>query len=283
MPETNSTLPTTKKRQDIDTTVSSYKGLGGFFETLIRRFRTICYLIFLIPLYSISAIFMGIALVPGIYFFVFVQNNIQNWPHFYQYLALGITIAMAYFLYGFTLVLTVPIFNWIFRLKLKPWRGIFHSLQTIPWMLHNSLTYILRFTFLDFITPTPWNIFFFRSMGMKIGRGVMINTTYISDPSLIELEDKVTIGGSVTLIAHYGMGGYLIIAPVKIGKGAVIGMRAIIMGDVEIGENAKILPNSVVMPKTRIPANEIWGGSPAQFIRHSNEPDTTNFPKETKN
>ena len=33
--------------------------------------------------------------------------------------------------------------------------------------------------------------------------------------------------------------------------------------DVEIGEKAKILPNSVVLPKTRIPAGETWGGVPA--------------------
>jgi acetyltransferase-like isoleucine patch superfamily enzyme len=101
-------------------------------------------------------------------------------------------------------------------------------------------------------------------MGMKIGNGTIINTIHISDPSLIEMGRKVTLGGSVTIAAHYGQGGFLVLSPVKIGDKATIGLRAIIMGGVEIGEGAKILPNSVILPKTRIPAGETWGGVPAR-------------------
>ena len=100
-------------------------------------------------------------------------------------------------------------------------------------------------------------------MGMKIGRGVHINSTHISDPAMIELGDKVTIGGSAVIAAHYAQAGYLIIARVRIGRGATIGLRATIMGDVVIGDGARVLPNSVVLPKTRIAAGETWGGVPA--------------------
>jgi serine acetyltransferase len=45
------------------------------------------------------------------------------------------------------------------------------------------------------------------------------------------------------------------------------------MGGAQIGKGAKILPNSVVLPKTVIPAGETWGGVPAQkitvFHRHA--------------
>jgi acetyltransferase-like isoleucine patch superfamily enzyme len=66
----------------------------------------------------------------------------------------------------------------------------------------------------------------------------------------------VTIGGSATLFAHYGQKGYLIISPVHIKKGATIGLKASIMGDVIIGENANIKAHSVVMPKSRIEDGE---------------------------
>jgi len=92
-------------------------------------------------------------------------------------------------------------------------------------------------------------------MGMKVGNGVHINTTNISDACLIELEDKVTIGGSAHIICHYAAKGYLVIAPVKIRKGATLGLKCTIMGDVEIGENAIIAPHEVVYPKSRIPAD----------------------------
>ena len=131
---------------------------------------------------------------------------------------------------------------------------MYYSLTSVPWYFHNAFTYIVRYTFLEFITPTPLNMMFYRLMGMKIGKGAHINTTNISDPCMIEIEDKVTIGGSVHIIAHYASKGFLIVERVKIRKGATVGLKATIMGDVEIGEGAVIAPHEVILPKSRIPA-----------------------------
>jgi acetyltransferase-like isoleucine patch superfamily enzyme len=91
-------------------------------------------------------------------------------------------------------------------------------------------------------------------MGMKIGKGSHINTTNISDPGLIEIGEKVTIGGSAHLMAHYGTKGFLILEPVRIGDKVNIGLKATIMGDVVIGAQAQIGPHEAVLPKSRIPA-----------------------------
>lgn len=103
-------------------------------------------------------------------------------------------------------------------------------------------------------------------MGMRIGRNVTINSTALADPSLIEMGDGVTIGGSASIMAHYAQGGYLVIAPVRIAAGATIGLRAIIMGGVEVGEKARVLAGSFVLPNTCIPAGETWAGIPARRI-----------------
>lgn len=255
------------KREDIDSKDSSYSGVAGWVEIFMRRFRVVFHCMALFVVYILGAICMGIALVPGVYLFIYILEYTKDWSLFLRYAAIGSSISAGYLLYGFSLILIVPLVNFLFPLRLKPWRGIYYSLGTIPWYIHNALTYLVRFTFLHFITPTPFNIFFYKMMGMKIGRGCMINSTNISDPCLIELEDKVTIGGSATVICHYAAGGFLVIAPVKIGKGATIGMKATVMGDVEIGEKAKILANSLVMPKTRIGPGEMWAGVPAQKIQ----------------
>jgi acetyltransferase-like isoleucine patch superfamily enzyme len=68
----------------------------------------------------------------------------------------------------------------------------------------------------------------------------------------------------VTIVGHYGQAGLLIIAPVKIGDECTIGLKSSVMGGVTIGNGVKIMPHSVVMPKTVIPDNEIWGGVPAK-------------------
>ena len=163
-------------------------------------------------------------------------------------------LIVSYFIYGFILIFVIPFFNFIMPFRLKPFRGGYYSLTSVPWYIHNALTYIVRYTFLEFITPTPINPLFYRLMGMKIGKRVHINTTNISDPALIEIGDEVTIGGSAHIIAHYASKGYLVVAPVKIGKKVTIGMKATIMGDVEIGEGAVIAPHEIILPKSRIPA-----------------------------
>ncbi len=165
-----------------------------------------------------------------------------------------------------TMIFIVPLFNFAGQFYLKPWRGSYYSAPAVGWYIHNALTYILRFTFLEFVTPTPILNLFYSMMGMKIGDGVVINTTYFSDPSLITMGHKVTIGGSATIVGHYGQGGYLVLAPVVIGDRATIGLKASIMGGVTIGADAKILPHSVVLPKTNVPAGETWGGVPARKI-----------------
>lgn len=84
----------------------------------------------------------------------------------------------------------------------------------------------------------------------------------------IEIEDHVFIGPNVTFTNDkYPRSKQY---PDKfqktvIKKGASIGAGAIILGGITIGENALIGAGSVVTKN--IPANELWLGNPAKFIR----------------
>jgi hypothetical protein len=172
---------------------------------------------------------------------------------FVQAFVVSFGLAVSYLLYGISLILIVPAFNRLLPLKSKSWRGNWFSLNTIPWYYHNALVQLVRYTFLDFVTPTPLNILFYRLMGMKIGKNCVVNTSNISDPCLIELEDNVTIGGSATIFGHYAQGGFLVLAPVLIKRGATVGLKASIMGDVVVGERVVVKPHDILLPKTRLP------------------------------
>ena len=246
-------------KEDVYSGTSDKKGIGGFIEKAIRRFRTAAYLIALVPLYLVCIFSMGISAIPGIYLFQYLTQISIEWGKPLHYGATGIGLVAGYFLYGLCLIFVVPLVNFLLPLKVKPFRGGFYSLQSIPWYFHNALTYTVRYTFLEFLTPTPLNILFYRLMGMKIGRNSHINTTNISDPCLIEIGDKVTVGGSATIIAHYASQGYLVLDHVKINDGVTIGLKATIMGNVEIGEGATIGPHEVILPKSRIPAGRKFG------------------------
>jgi hypothetical protein len=243
-----------KQKENIDARRSERGGLAGLFETVLRRARLGTSLFALALLYLIMMLTMAVSATPGVYWFFYLLEHTAAWAELLRYGALAFGIISGYFLYGLTIIFVAPLFNFLMPFRLRPFRGIYYSLETVPWYFHNAFTYVVRYSFLDYFTPSPLNLLFYRLMGMKMGKGCQINTTNISDPALIELGDKVTIGGSATIFGHYATQGYLIVDKVKIGSGVTIGLKATIMGDVEIGDGAVIAPHEVVYPKARIPA-----------------------------
>ena len=237
-----------------------------FYELALRRFPSAMHILTLIPFYTVCVLCLGISAMPGVATFLALDSASSGAVSYVRLFVLGCALALAYLAYGLTLIFVAPLFNFLLRARLRPWRGSYHSNESVKWYVHNGLTYIARFTFLDFITPTPMNSLFYRMMGMKVGRDAQINTTFISDPSLIELGARVTVGGSATIIGHYGVGGILILAPTTVGDDSTIGLRAVVMGGVKIGTKARVMPGSVVLPKTVIGDGETWGGVPAQKI-----------------
>lgn len=246
-----------KLKEDVFTTNSQRKGLSGVLEITLRRFKTLSFVVLLLPVIVVCVFCVGLAISPGLYVFQLSKQISAEWIAPLQYMAMGIGLAAGYFTYGMTLIFLVPLVNFLLPFKVKAFRGPWYSLPSIPWFVHNALTYMVRYTFLDFITPSPLNILYFKMMGMKIGKGVVINTSNISDPSMITLGDYVTVGGSATLFAHSGQKGYLIIEPVVIGDNTNIGLKASIMGGVQIGKNVVIKPHTVILPKQRISDGEV--------------------------
>lgn len=242
-----------EKREDVLTATSDRGGLLGFLEIFLRRFRNLSFVFLISPLALLCCLCIGMASAPAVFVFDTIRDATREWPTYFHYMAMGTGCALGFLTYGISLIFIVPLVNFLVPFKVKPFRGPWFSLPAIPWYIHNALTYMVRFTFLEFVTPSPLNILFYRMMGMKIGKGVVINTTHISDPALITLEDYVTVGGSATIFGHYGQKGYLIIAPVVIKKGANIGLKASIMGGATIGRQAMIKPHAVVLPKTEVP------------------------------
>jgi hypothetical protein len=242
-----------KERLDVHSTSSARKGYSGMMEGVLRKFRTPCFMLMLAPIAVLYVVCMGLSLSPGVFVYQWVSQWTQYSHPIIHGVSKGLSLASGFFLYGLTIIFVVPVANKLLPLKVKPHRASWFSLSVIPWYYHNALTYLVRYTFLEFITPTPLNKLFFQMMGMKVGKGSMINSTNISDPCLIEIGDFVTIGGSATLVAHYGMKGMLIIDKLIIHDNVTIGLRACIFGDVVIGKNASIKPHEVVLPKTRVP------------------------------
>ncbi|MEK7357810.1 MAG: hypothetical protein AAB250_15270, partial [Bdellovibrionota bacterium] len=170
-----------RKLEYIDPTSSDRGGMAGLAESGLRRFKTLAQILLMTPLYILGCLIAGVAGAPAVMLWRLIMELSATWPTWGQAFAIGFGAAASFFAFGFTLLFVLPIVNFVLMAKLKPWRGPYYSLEAIRWFVHNGITYGARYTIMEFVTPSPLSILFYKSMGMKIGRGSAINTTWISD------------------------------------------------------------------------------------------------------
>lgn len=247
------------QHEDINQRSSTKTGVSAIVENVFRKLGNIGFAIFLVPIMLVCVFCLAVALTPGLMILQWMGPLIADYSILLKSFCYAFGIATGFLSFIVTLITIVPIMNYPVIPFVKPNRGAWFSMESVPWYYHNALTYLVRYTILDLITPSPMNVWFFKMMGMKVGKGVLINTSNVSDPCLITLEDYVTIGGSVYMMAHYGMKGFLIIDKLHIKRGAMVGLSAKILGGVTIGEKAVVGPNVVVYPKTIIKPGEKYG------------------------
>ena len=103
--------------------------------------------------------------------------------------------------------------------------------------------------------------------GAKIGKGAQLNTDNINDAGMVTLGEGVVMGGHATINAHLTEKGELVLSPVRVGDGALLGTGSIVQPGCEIGAGAVVASRAVVPKWTKIPPGEVWAGIPAKCIR----------------
>ncbi len=118
---------------------------------------------------------------------------------------------------------------------------------------------------------------FHRWRGVHIGRNVFIGMRCTLDhayPEYIYLEDNAILSGDIYIVAHNRPSEHFrrkvpsFVAPVIIGQNVFIGVRAVILPGVKIGEGSFVSGGSVVT--SDIPEDVIVRGNPAVVIHHLN-------------
>ncbi len=118
-----------------------------------------------------------------------------------------------------------------------------------------------------FSARSPIGTLFLRMMGARIGRNVAFGiNTAVADPEYVTIDDEATLGDGAYVVGHSYHSGRLIIAPVRIGRGATIGVNAFLSAGADIGEDAIVAAGAVLAKNTKIGPREIWGGVPARKI-----------------
>ena len=221
------------------------------------------------------ALIIGLCSIPGIYiFFKFVGLFGASLDSFNRIVSVlledfvitGVALGLGITVWGVTLVIFSGLLGGLFRPRLKPGRYPLKSFVTIQWAWSMIFHRIALF-FLPYLVPSFIGNTFYRLSGAKLGKGVQINTAHLNDAGSVTLEDGVVIGGNAIINAHLTEKGELVMAPVNIGKDALIGMGSVIQPGCVIGEGAIVASRAVVPKWTNIPAGEVWAGIPARCIR----------------
>ena len=117
---------------------------------------------------------------------------------------------------------------------------------------------------LDFLSGTALKAWFYRAMGVKIGKRPYLEKSILTEADMIEIGDYATIESGGTVQAHLFQDRIRTLKKVKVGHSCSIGSNAVVLLGGELNNNVILDPLSLIMRDERLPANTCWHGSPAQ-------------------
>ena len=134
------------------------------------------------------------------------------------------------------------------------------------WARYMAASHVVRVLAGSVFRGSPIWTAYLRLNGAKIGRGVWVNSLFVSDHNLLEFGDDVVIGSEVHLSGHTVEGGVLRTARVRLGRGVTIGLGSVINIDVTIGDGCQVGALSLVPKHTMLEPHETYAGIPVRRL-----------------
>jgi non-ribosomal peptide synthetase-like protein len=216
------------------------------------RLASLLYLVF-------QFLVVGLALLPAVLFVKLFW--FRGSP-----LLLAFAFGIGYLIFGLAYLVLVVLIRHLIGFRSREGDYPFISSYAIRWAFLGSLVGLAKILILDHIKGMPLLNGFYRLMGARLGRNVMINTSNIYDFDLIEIGDDAFIGGDAVIIGHVGEKGMLRIRPVKIGARCTVGQSSVVFPGA-VMEEGSVLGALSLLPKGKtLPRGTVWGGNPLREI-----------------
>lgn len=112
---------------------------------------------------------------------------------------------------------------------------------------------------------TPWLLLYYRCLGAKIGRNVHIGSlSSLPIAGFLKIEEGANLGSDIALSNVIVQNREVIIGKIEIGPNVLVGSNVVMYPNTKIESGAQLKNHSSLLMGDRIPANEVWDGSPAK-------------------
>ncbi|WMW82360.1 amino acid adenylation domain-containing protein [Undibacterium cyanobacteriorum] len=167
-------------------------------------------------------------------------------------------------LYGAGCFVFVALLKWILIGRYKQsshpmWTWFVWSSEAIT-NLYEGITVP---NFMRYLKGTPWLPLAFRLLGAKIGKGVYMDTTDITEFDCVSIGNYSEINAAACPQTHLFEDRVMKVDHVKIGDGVYLGPRSFVLYGAEVGDDAQLGALTLVMKGEFIPAGSSWRGCPA--------------------
>jgi non-ribosomal peptide synthetase-like protein len=122
---------------------------------------------------------------------------------------------------------------------------------------------------LEHLQGTPLLPWILRLLGVKLGKGVCMHTTDVTEFDCVKVGDFCTINALSALQTHLYEDRVMKVGRVELGRGVTVGANATVLYDTHVGDYAQLRPLTIVMKGESIPRHSEWEGAPAAPVLHA--------------
>lgn len=140
------------------------------------------------------------------------------------------------------------------------------SLTYFRWWLADRVTSIAPIHLLS--GSTLLNVYL-KALGAKIGHDVNINSLHIRMPSLLSVENGVSIGSHVNLENAKVEHGHLVLGSIVLKENSYVGSYSVLEENTTLEPHAHVNALTAIEYDTTVPSYEVWDGTPARKIGHT--------------
>lgn len=243
-----------RQRVDLGSNTQTYEpGIGpklrrGIFEAFSTSFSPMLFITL-----AISAI--------DFYFYPAILA--EDWTGLaISFVAVSVGIA---FIQSFTVIAVKWLLMGVYKPGMQPmwswWAMRTEAVAVLYWGLAGKVL-------LEHLVGTPFLPWMLRLLGVKIGRGVCMLTTDITEFDCVTIGDYATINRTSALQTHLYEDRIMKVGRVTVGQGVSVGAFSTVLYDTKVGDYARLRPLTIVMKGESIPAHSEWEGAPAVPVVH---------------